>query len=296
MLAGGPRPGQTAELLGRPSWSLPLADDFSILDGWMESLKSGAECNGLALPGPALRILAPEGVDFGFEIPDGAQQEIESRAHRGTAGAVADLIRRNAGDFGSWILLLESTASPAVDLGAILSVLKEPIDPRLGVVLGGSGLGRLCGCMLVRAQVYDLVPSVGFFDFKEQLLPRAREEGYTFLARQVADRAFRVNIRSGWLDCIKAWHDLGARPRHESADWRRRGPCAISKSASIDSATVVNSVVMDGAKVGKGSVVARSIIGPKAVVPAGKVLVDVVHVASPIHSNAPAAGGDWKSA
>jgi len=195
---------------------------------------------------------------------------------------VSDVIHghHDSEDLGEWILIIECSASPNIDIGALFGATEMPSDPSL--IFGISDLDRPCGSYLVRREIYDLVPETGFFDFKEQLLSRVISSGLHIEAVPVAKRAYRLDTRQGWLAIVEGWAESRADKQVfdrtlEEGPWRRRdGACAICPDAVVDDATIISSVVMSGAVVEKGAVVARSIVGPGTRVPAGAVLVDAV--------------------
>ena len=273
-----------AVTLGMPLDDLPLSDDLSVSDAWINmAVNPNAAEDSAISPRHHLRIVAqgdPRSSVTGRH--SGWHAVTEPRSPRGVAGVVADVIndRHEPDDFGEWILIIESSASPNIDIAALFDATDMPSAPSL--IFGISDLDRPCGSYLVRREIYDLVPGNGFFDFKEQLLSRVISNGLQIEAVPVAKRAHKLDTRQGWLAIVKEWAESRSDKEQfdmtlEEGPWRRRdGACVISPNAVVDDATIISSVVMDDAVIEKGAVVARSIVGPRTRVPAGAVLVDAV--------------------
>ena len=282
LLSGGPRDHGVGATLRMPLDDFPVHDSLTAAEAWLEVI-SEADVASNAMPAPMkyVRLLAdgdpridsPKRADFWIETP-------EPRSHRGVAGSIADAIRDiGKDDVGDWVLVLESSACPAVDIEALFRSIGD--EQESSVILGISDLERISGCYMVRRDLYDLVPDTGFFDFKEQLLSRAIEANHRIGVVRVAERARRMHTREGWISCVKAWIERSGNPDHElfdsSGPWKKReGPCVIRPTATVEDSTILSSIIMDGAVVEPGAVVARSIVGPGVRVPADTVLVDAV--------------------
>lgn len=286
VLAGGPAPPPAAAAIGRPVWSLPIASDCSILEGWMLTVRRAlAGVPNVALGDAVVIVSEHEMGGFGRSL---LRHDLsvhfakEMRPHRGTAGVVADEVSQGRFLGSERILILEASASPAVDAGVLLK--RGLLGGKVGnnrCVVGESRLGRYCGVAFCDRSLFDRVPGVGFFDLKEQLLPEIGGAGGKIDAVKVADRARRVRSRAEWLGAVQAWHEFTG--RSASVGERRLAPseggsdqCVISTTASICGATVVSSIVMDEAVVEPGAIVARSIIGPGMRVRAGARIIDAV--------------------
>lgn len=267
-------------MLGVPPDDLPLADDLTISEAWTQVFQE-SPCEGGFDHAPAqcLRVVGssdPRAENSAADSP--WETVVEPRSPRGPAGAVADVVHSTGrGEaLGTWLVVIEASANPGVELAGLFRAAAE--EPDASLILGASDLDRPCGVNLVRRDIYDQVPTTGFFDFKEQLLSKVLEDSRKVRAVVVAKRAYRIDTRKGWLAIVDAW--MKAHPsRGESrkGPWRlREGACAIGSQSMVEDASIISSVVMNDAVVESGAVVARSIVGPGAVVPSGAVLVDAV--------------------
>jgi NDP-sugar pyrophosphorylase family protein len=117
------------------------------------------------------------------------------------------------------------------------------------------------------------VPEVGFFDIKEQLLPRLHALGEASRATRITRRVRRIRDRAGYLDAVRSWA-LARPPTPEPATPRRagsaHGACVISQGAAVGAGAVLHdSVLLAGAHVGARAIVSRSVIGRGGRVAAG---------------------------
>lgn len=267
LLAGGHRIDGLDVDLGIRSWQFPLTDKVTVLDGW----RLVAESAGMDQQ-PYLILESKRDREIAaaeHSMDDHWRLEYDIASHRGTAGAIADLIRHRPDQIGGpengWILVVESSASPAIDLRPLLHAPDD--DDDVAIVLGASELDRYCGCMLVRRSAFVDVPEVGFYDLKEQLLPRIREAGCTIKSAVVAKRALKHLALPGWLETIRTWRDMNG---------LAGDPSVISRTAKVDSAVIDSSIIMENAVVERGAVVARSVVGPVVRVRAGQIVSDTV--------------------
>lgn len=285
ILAGGPRLPPIVDAIGWPLASLPISSSSTVLEGWLDVVRRDCEETGEVRLERAM-MLVSEGTDFGTTPGiEGLEITRESRSHRGTAGAVADELMRRPECDSDLVLVVELSASPAIRLTGMLRRAARCLDGDSFLLLAESRLGRYCGVTACHRRCFDRVPPVGFFDLKEQLLPALRHDGTMIDAELVAERAMRTRTRSEWLRTVEAWSTLDA-SRHDASDVEgqapaRPGPVSVIMSgARAEGATVVSSIVMDGAVVEPGAVVARSVIGPGMRVRARSRVVDAV-VADP---------------
>ncbi len=289
ILAGGPSRSDVPVLVERALHALPLASNVSLLDGWCRSLTNSVV--GLdAVRLDSMKVISSVDQAFSPSVSGGGIRSRlrlvrESRQHRGTAGVVADQLREESDRADGMVLVVEASASPVVDLGPMLALASRAEAGSQGCVLGQSELGRYCGVCLCDRESFSLVPDVGFFDLKEQFLPRLRSAGRVIKSVSVAPRAFRLRSRREWLAIVEAWArwssgvcEAGMIDSESTSppDHREDGVCVIEPGAVIREAVISSSIIMAGAVVESGAIVARSVIGPGAVIAAGSVVVDAV--------------------
>ena len=235
---------------------------------------------------------------------------------RGPAGCVRDAA---AGTDAQTLVVADATALPMVDLEAVLAAHRAACAS-VTVVVGHDAAGRLspAGAYVFERSVCSFVPDHGYYDIKEQLLPRLYRAGHevrTFTAGALPPRLLNVDsylALNEWV--ITRVFDPAAPPegfesrdgayihRTASVDHEARllGPVLVGPGASVGrgaalvgpvivgagsvigaDAVVSRSVVADGSLVGGRSFVDRSIVAERAVVASGSVVLSAVHVGSP---------------
>ncbi len=289
ILAGGPSQNDVHMAIGRSIPSLPLASGVSVLEGWCRSLHRSMNGIGSVDLGP-VRMISSDDSDLPSSVMgEGSIADLccvrESRRHRGTAGVVADQLMVEPGGADGLVLVIEASASPVVNLGPMLARASHTTSGSHICVLGASELGRYSGVCVCDRESFSLVPDVGFFDLKEQLLPLLRIRGQVIESVTISPRALRLRSRVGWLKIVEAWAtrsvddcEAGAVDCTSRIPFvhREDGVCVIEPGAVIREAVISSSIIMAGAVVESGAVVARSVIGPDAVIAAGSVVVDAV--------------------
>lgn len=277
-LSGGLQRSPIERATGLALFGIPVARHCCLLDAWSLVIDR-ALCRAGFRGRICWNLLVSADCEFGDSVGDFNVRVIrESREHRGTAGAVCDSCDLMAADSGP-ILLVELSASPAVQLGPMFEAWDLLRRSPAACVLGQSNLGRYCGVALGHRALFDLVPDTGFFDFKEQLLPLLRLAGGGVSSVVIADRARRVWSRSDWLDVVLLWDEFAAGSVSRESQ-RGRPPeklplgSLIVPGAVTAGATVVKSIVLQGAVLQPGALVARSVIGPGMRVPADARVID----------------------
>ncbi len=273
----------------RSLYSLPLASNTSLLDGWCRSVAGPAD--GLdAVHLDSVTVILSADQDSPPSVSGGGASARlrlvrESRQHRGTAGVVNDQLREESDCADGMVLVVEASASPVVDLGPMLALASRAAAGLPTCVLGASELGRYCGVCLCDWGAFSHVPDVGFFDLKEQFLPLLRSSGRVIETVTIAPRALRLRSRTEWLAIVEAWArwssgalgggmiDSGST---SPPDHREDGVCVIEPGAVIREAVIISSIIMAGAVIEPGAVVARSVIGPGARISAGSKVVDTI--------------------
>lgn len=216
---------------------------------------------------------------------------VEDWSPRGAAGCVRDAgSRLDARTF----VVADGTAVPEVDLAQLLATHRGS-SAVLTVVAGADATGRLCpsGVYVFDRRAFDYIPSDGFQDIKERLVPRlyaAAEHVVTHVARRVAPRVVNTDTYLAldqWAvermaqssDLSRGYRLRGEAVVHESA-WvdpsaRLLGPMLLGPGVKVQcGATLVGPLSLGPmTSVGKGAVVSRSVVWSGCVVGA-EALVD----------------------
>ena len=269
-LAGGPTTPEIVALMDRTIGDFPIDHETSVASAWSAMLKASEP----SFTGRMRRIGSAGSRSNARDSVQDWNDECEPRSHRGTAGVLRDVLEDRL-DHDGLVVVVEASASPAVRLSSLVERARSDPDGSI-VFLGISELDRYAGVMVVPFRILQSVPSVGFFDLKEQLLPLCRARGYGLEGEVIARRAIRIHDRESWLAAIHEWrllHELDSEPEW-CAGSRIEGASVVSNTSQVDGATIVSSIVMPGARLEPGAVVARSIIADGAVVSRDRVVTD----------------------
>jgi hypothetical protein len=282
LLAASLRPTPLTAAIGRSLLDLPIERDRTLLDLWSEHVGSLAASIGTA-PLP-LRILR-DGDTPAARPSAGAgaavSVEVDPAEYRGTAGVLRDV---TGGYDDADRVLVVNAAQYLVEPLRETAVLLETVGGGGGIG-GGGGVsmvahedGTPSGAMLVTCGCLRLVPSVGFFDMKEQALPLIAKH---YPVRVVSRRELvskPIRSLSEYIGVLR-WHHLTQRadplpddPFRE--DWRPVFTI-VEDGSDVDArATVQDSVVLRGGRVEGGAIVVRSLVAPGATVRRGEIVVD----------------------
>jgi hypothetical protein len=185
------------------------------------------------------------------------------------------LLRDVADRFADEQFLLVSTGS---------TILLNPLDGLFRTLLGANADvafftrgDEAFNVMLVRCAALRDLPTIGYIDFKEQAIPRMKSDKSVHAVP--CDTAPSVTMRNAaqYLDGLRQLHARASAPLSGDAlppvpdafreSWRPTFSI-VEEDAIVDpTATVHDSVIMRGAKVGRRAIVARSLISPEMVVP-----------------------------
>ena len=281
LLAGSVRQDRFTRSLGRSVLSLPVDSTRSLLDLWVaraDRLRESLSRDELALrivvdqSSPLPRPTARPGIVI--------QLERDPYELRGTAGVLADIC--GGGQNGAEGYHPEDYVLVANAAQVLWHPLPEMLEELLRVPASVSILscrkGTPSSVMLIRCGALAAVPRVGFYDLKEQALPKIASRD---LVRVVsADGPYSPPLRtfSNYLRFLREWHLVAAGEALHSRspfdeDWQPVFS-VVEEGAEVDpSARVLDSVVLAGGRVGPGAVVLRSLIGPQGVVSKGKVVI-----------------------
>ena len=271
ILAEGLRASSLESLVGVPPLLLPIGPSILLLECWREKLEGYVEADS------PLEILVAS--TNGFQSMDLIASDprfkrgLDPRPHRGTAGVLSDYLERDAsGSEGlDYLLVIERSSCPPCSLGGFMSALGAAPD----ILIGVSELDRLTGIMAIKPKILNLVPSVGYFDLKEQLVKKAVDVNFKVSASSIMPRSIPINSVASWIEAIRylAYPDPAA---DSDRQFVVEGVSCIDPSATVGNAMGRDSIIMEGAVVGDGAVVARSVLCPGAEVASGARVIDSV--------------------
>lgn len=271
ILAGGLRDVPLERALGVPLLGLPIRPQNLVVELWADVLASSSN---VEFP---IKVVTSSKEKANQLLPIISDERFrlitDPFPHRGTAGVLAD-IRATIPEMNlgiDYYLVLDQSSCPPKSLVAMLAKLSEGDD----IVIGVSRFDRLAGILAFKPGVLDLVPGVGYQDFKEQTLAKAREAGLRIAAHQAMSEAIRIDHIGGVLDAVKYWAESNPEGERDTKSFFE-GECSIHDSVRGSGAIVVDSICMEGSVIGDGAVVARSIIGPNVTIPKGAKIIDSV--------------------
>ena len=172
LLAGGMRHSPLRQQLGVPSLCLPLSHDRTLLDHWLSTAEVLPQCRSV--------VIAVSGAEDAETIRKAVaarnrsidvQVVIEPATWRGPAGLLYDLVQGGRcgepGEAGRVVVAGEASCLPPDDLEALIECLNRT-SPGVSVT---SRSGQPAGLYALSDQALQMIPSIGFYDIKEQLLP-----------------------------------------------------------------------------------------------------------------------------
>lgn len=255
LFAGAVRPTPLLKAAGRNVLDLPLLDGTSIGQRWIAAHHDVCQDIGSA---PPLRVLIDRNNPKPKSMPDAvAAIEADDVAFLGTGG----VLRAAAKDQDGMMLVATGGSLLTQPLSDVVSQLLA-LDADVAMLAEHDGTPT--GVMLVSAAVMRKIPGAGYLDFKEQCLPGIAEQHRVRVARapQGERACLPVRNREQYLEALG--NLAGGKPFQVVED---------GAEVAADS-RVRDAVLLSGARVRTKAVVARSFLGPGAVVPAGQVLTD----------------------
>lgn len=296
ILVGGPGQSALREVAGHPVSLLPVPGKKHFLYTWFETLmKVDAVTKVDVLTGKPEDLRSLSAATNNWDAAHLGQTGVyaDKENHRGTAGALKDFMTslQYEGD----LLIVEGNCKPPTDPKLLFDIEYDRKD-----VIGS--LGRTStydpsGMMVVKNRILELIPDIGFFDLKEQLIPRALDRGERIIVRDIGGESSRLSDGKSYLQCIKSLAERDqesgdALPTihedaqvHPSADIA--GYTLVDANVRIEAeATIQNSAILDGAVIGHDTLIVDSVIGREQNVPAGtKIIRDTVYSKSAAWKN-----------
>ncbi len=259
LFAGAVRPTPLLKAAGRNVLDLPLLprerEGMTVGQRWIAAHRELCESIGSA---PPLRVLIDRNSPKPKSMPaNEAMIEPDDVAFLGTGGVLRAAAKGQDG------MMLVATGG-SVLTQSLPDVVSQLLALEADVALLAEADGTPTGVMLVSAAVMREIPGAGYLDFKEQCLPGIAKNHRVRVAHAPpAKRAcLPIRNREQYLEALT--HEADGEPFQ-----------IIEDGAQVASTgRIRDAVVLAGARIGAKAVVARSILGPGAVVPSGQVLTD----------------------
>lgn len=273
LLHGSGGASEFATAVGRSLLDLPIGEAMTVLGLWKRQLESLAA--GDVEQGPEARLV----LDRSSALPDGCGRwplrvQRDPLELRGTGGVLHDVTSDCPDD--SLVLVAAAAQVLLSPLGRLIEQLSAP---RADVAMFVHDDGSPGGLMLVRRGCLDLIPRIGFFDLKEQALPRIAAAGSVAVVRASSPVTASIRTADRYLHALRVLHGESASFAGAGAfaeQWRAAFQI-VETGASVGTKTSLHdSVVLDGATVGRGATLIRCVVGPTGVVSEGATVVDEV--------------------
>lgn len=292
LLAGRIRPSPMLEALDLHELCLPVGLQGRLIDAWLATL---AELEGVfdvrVVVNTAAEVASINSSlqgDLDDEYTFDVATMTEPAAWRGAGGIVRDVMDVAGHDDSSLVLICEAKKLPPPSLKPIVARFHS--DGGATGVVGICGRDEPAGVYLFEQSSLTCIPSVGYFDFKEQFLPTLVRNRARLLSAHLSGSVHRLSDLDGYLRTVRQSLSAGASKSairispHASVSGSAvlTGHCIVEAGAVIeDGAIVHDSVILQGATVGGGSVVCRSVLGPlTSVAPRSRVLKSLLTLPS----------------
>jgi hypothetical protein len=261
MLLGGLRRSSLESAVGVRPTCLPLDAHTSLFAAWAGLLaRAGwSELRVVTSGQPGDEDVVNEIAACRVRFPSlSIVRTVESNSHRGTGGLLRDAVV----DLGlqDWILFVEPHCVPPTTL-APLTEARARGPMAVGVASGDAP----AGAYLMRAELLDHAPRIGYHDFKEQFLPLQVTRGARIEPVRLAAPGIRVHDLRAYLAGVRWWGELGGPRIHPDAEVdpsaRVTGDSIIAADAHVGAGAIVHdSVILSHAAIGERAVVARSVV------------------------------------
>jgi len=283
ILAGGIRPAPLSNALGTPVLCLPVAHETTLLSAWLHRLTNIGSCRSVYVvvssetDADAIRAVAQGIVDDG-QTSCAPQVMVEPHRWRGTAGAVRDVAATVLSDDA--LVVVEAAVVPPSRAGRVLDTVSASAGAAIGIDTDSSP----AGVYAFRPAVLEAIPSIGFYDIKEQLVPSLHVLGSAARVVTVTDRVVRIRDRTGYLAAVADFTEITHMSTTDAGSYPRVDPsasvvghCIIDPSVVVERDVLVDSsVVLDDVVVRAGATISRSVIGSGVEIEPGALIVDGV--------------------
>lgn len=282
LLAGGSGAASLARAAERSLLELPVEPGLTLMATWRAELQAAFSRRTREFP-VEVRILGGPLVSFD-ELCAADRLSIEHDHDPGELRGTGGLLHDVAAEYPDDAYLMVAGASTVL-LEPLGELVEELRGTGADVALFMHGDGSSPNLMLVRARCLRSIPPVGFVDFKEQALPRIAEANSVVVVRRERPVAVVARTPGEYIRALRLYHEwrngvgvaAGERAAGAFAETWQPVFSIVEPDADVDAdANIADSVVLNGARVGRGADVVRSVVCPGAEVPAFATVVDQV--------------------
>jgi hypothetical protein len=267
--------------LGLPVAALPINSERNLVECWVKRMAEGGFRGHVVL---AITSESERAFYSALQAPPGItlQVQVDTSGHRGAGGTLGDRWNElvdslDAQGRAGGAIVVEASNVPIFDFGAFFAA----VDPSQGAFIGASADATPAGIMWLSPDALGLVPRIGYFDLKEQLVTAIVRSGKRVGAHFGPTESCRISDRVSYLRAVSLIQADGAEGRCDDAVVESgavvRGASLLCRGAVVErGALVVDSIILPGARVCCDAVVARSIVPPGSHVPCGYLVVDEI--------------------
>ena len=275
LLGGHVRPTPFSTSIGRSLLDLPLDENGSILNHWLDHV--GELARAATLDRLPVRVMvdrnSPEPISAAVKYYGNFRVERDQSEYRGTGGVLGDLASKYDDDD---LILVANAAQVLLDP---LVALATTLDNRRGDVgIISHRDGTPSGIMLMSCKTLRLIPATGFVDMKEQAMPSIAQRYAVEVVHRRRPTGLPVRSASDYVTAMRLYHMRRAGkttlvdPLAE--DWQPSFGI-VEEGAVVDpTARVHDAVVLRGGVVEAGAVLVRSVVCPSGLVRKDRTLVD----------------------
>ena len=261
LLGGSVRPTALGLATGRSVLDLPLDENGSVFNGWLD--QAAELCLSLGLERLPVRVMvsqrSPEPASAEPRHYGRFRVERDLSEYRGTGGVLHDLAKDYADDD------LVLVANAAQILFEPLAAIADALERTGGdVTVVSHEDGTPSGLMLVACKTLREIPETGYVDMKEQALPQVAERFDVRVLERRRPTGVPIRTLEDYIQALRYHHRRKAGKRASidplSEDWNPTF-ALVEPGAQVDpTARVHDSVVLKDAVVEAGAVLVRSVV------------------------------------
>jgi hypothetical protein len=275
LLGGSVRPTPLSTSIGRSLLDLPLDENGSVLNHWLNHAAELARVAGLdKLP---TRVMvdaqSPEPISAAVRFYGTFRVERDQSEYRGTGGVLHDLAKQYDDDD---LILVANAAQILLDPLVSLANTLDGKHGDVGVISHRDGTPS--GIMLVNCKTLRLIAETGFIDMKEQAMPLIAGKYAVEVVHRRRPTGLPIRTVQDYLTAMRLYHmrRAGKPTLYDplAEDWQPSFGI-VEEGAVVDpTARVHDSIVLRGGVVEAGAVLVRSVVCPSGLVRRDRTLVD----------------------
>jgi N-acetylglucosaminyldiphosphoundecaprenol N-acetyl-beta-D-mannosaminyltransferase len=280
LLGGSVRSTSLQASIGRSVLDLPLDENGTILNHWLQHASDLARHIGLEkLPVRiTVNLSVPEPVSASPRYAGMFTVERDLSEYRGTGGLLRDLA---AGYDDDDLLLVCHAQQVLLDPLPVIAWALSRKNADFSLIAHRDG--TTAGIMLMKCKALRGIQEVGFCDLKEQALPEIAKSHDVRAVQTRRPTGLSVRTLEDYLAALRLHHRrrdskrMGATVGDPLAEDLARSFALVEAGADVDdTAYVHDAVVLRGARLGANSAAVRSLVCPGTVVRPGQQVVDTL--------------------